>query len=416
MLQRLQRLQEKRQPPLPLPGQKEVEISRPGSFLFPRPTVTRLLTIETHNEHCRKEGRPAYSSLPTSYFFARSLSFYTEANRSPHKQPYSRRAEASGGDSLDDNMSSQRTTTGVNRWARSAPYLAAFVVTVLWSSSYVLIKWGLEDIPPLYFATVRYALAFSVLGAFNLVVRRKDATNGAPGGKQIALLVAAGIGGYTIAQGLQFVGLFYLPAVTTSFLLNFNPFFVLILTVGLLGEGTSLAQLGGVGLALVGAWSFFSQQAGLGGQAFGILIVLASGLGWACYVVVVRMLQKSASMNSLRLTTTTMGIGVVGMVVLTVISGQYAPLTTGDVLDIVWLATANTALAFFMWNWSLKTIPAYELTVFQDLMLIEIAVFAFVFLQETITPFMVLGIALVLLGVMIVQLRGGRTRPRAVST
>jgi len=47
--------------------------------------------------------------------------------------------------------------------------------------------------------------------------------------------------------------------------------------------------------------------------------------------------------------------------------------------------------------------------------LIEIAVFAFVFLQETITPFMVLGMALVLLGVMIVQLRGGRTRRHAVS-
>ena len=317
---------------------------------------------------------------------------------------------------MGDNPSSQGMTAGVHGWARGAPYFVAFIVTVLWSSSYVLIKLGLENIPPLYFATVRYTLAFSILGAFDLAIKRKDPRKGAPGGKRVALLVIAGIGGYTIAQGLQFVGLYYLPAVTTSFLLNFTPFFVLILSVGLLGEGTSLTQLGGVGLALVGAWAFFSQQAALGGQAFGILVVFVSGLGWACYVVVVRMLQRSASMSSLRLTTTTMGIGVVGMVVLTVISGQYAPLTTNDVLNIVWLATANTALAFFMWNWSLKTIPAYELTVFQDLMLIEIAIFAFVFLQETITPFMVLGMALVLLGVMIVQLRARRTGPRAVST
>ena len=234
--------------------------------------------------------------------------------------------------------------------------------------------------------------------------------------KQVMLLVIAGLGGYTIAQGLQFVGLYYLPAVTTSFLLNFNPFFVLILSVGLLGEGTTLPQLGGVVLALVGAWAFFSQQASLGGNVFGIFIVIVSGLGWACYVVVARVLQQSRRMGSLRLTTTTMGIGVAGMVVLTFVTGQYAPLTLSGILIIVWLATANTALAFFMWNWSLKSIPAYELTVFQDLMLVEIAIFAFIFLQETITPFMVGGIALVLVGVLIVQFKARRASPRLVKT
>jgi len=296
-------------------------------------------------------------------------------------------------------------TEHTNGWTGGAPYIAAFIVTVLWSSSYVLIKWGLTDIPPLYFATVRYALAFAILLAFDLASRTRRTGNGTGGTKQVVLLVIAGLGGYTIAQGLQFVGLYYLPAITTSFLLNFNPFFVLVLSVGLLGEGTSLTQLGGVGLALIGAWAFFSQQAGLGGQVLGILVVIASGLGWACYVVVVRMLQRSGSMGSLRLTTTTMGIGAVGMVVLTIMTGQYAPLAPSGILIIVWLATANTALAFFMWNWSLKTIPAYELTVFQDLMLVEIAIFAFAFLQETITPFMVVGMALVLVGVLIVQLK-----------
>jgi len=301
-----------------------------------------------------------------------------------------------------------RNTTRAGRWTRGAPYAAAFIVTVLWSSSYVLIKWGLADIPPLFFATVRYALAFSVLLAFDLSMPRKERGKSTVGRKEAALLVIAGLGGYTIAQGLQFVGLYYLTAVTTSFLLNFSPFLVLILSVGLLGEGTSLPQLGGLVLALVGAWAFFSQQAAFSGQLFGIVVVIASGVGWACYIVVVRMLQRSGSMNSLRLTTMTMGIGVAGMGVLTVMSGQYTPLTTGDVLNIAWLATANTALAFFMWNWSLKTIPAYELTVLQDLMLVEIAIFAFVFLQEAITPLMMVGMTLVLAGVLIVQVKARR--------
>lgn len=309
--------------------------------------------------------------------------------------------------------------SGPSSMLRALPYAAAVLVTVLWSSSYVLIKWGLADIPPLYFATLRYALAFLVLLGVEATLGRRGAKGSPLGRKQGALLVVAGVGGYTVAQGLQFVGLYYLPAVTTSLLLNFNPFFVLALGIGVLGEGATLAQLGGLGLALAGAWAFFSEKVAWGGQWYGILIVVASGVGWAVYLVSVRLLGRSGHFGSLRLTTLTMGVGVAGMVVLTLLSGQYAALTSNGVVIIVWLATANTALAFFLWNWALKAIPAYELTVLQNVMLVEIALFAFVFLQETITPVMILGMGLVLGGVFVVQAkalrrngRGGASPPR----
>jgi drug/metabolite transporter (DMT)-like permease len=291
------------------------------------------------------------------------------------------------------------------RRRNAIPYVIAILVTLLWSSSFVFIKWGLADIPPLFFATLRYSLAFMILLVADLAVGSRPLRFAGIGSRRATLLVVAGLGGYTIAQGLQFVGLYYLPAVTTSFLLNFNPFFVLLLGLALLNEGASPVQLGGLALALLGAWAFFSEQVAWNGQLFGVLIVIVSGIGWAVYMVAIRFIQRADGIGSLHLTTVTMGIGVAGMTVMTLLSGQYAPLTTSGVLIIVWLATANTALAFFMWNWSLKAIPAYELTVLQDVMLVEIAIFAFVFLGETITPLMVGGMALVLLGVFVVQLK-----------
>ena len=307
-------------------------------------------------------------------------------------------------------MSQSQGTAGLEVTRGAVPYVVSVLVTLLWSSSYVLIKWGLTDIPPLFFATLRYALAFVVLFVADIVVGSRRERANPIGKRQVVLLVIAGLGGYTVAQGLQFVGLSYLPAVTTSFLLNFNPFFVLVMGAGLLGEGASIAQLGGLVLALAGAWAFFSERATWGRQWFGVVIVIVSGLGWALYVVVVRLIHRSGYVGSLRLTTVTMGVGVAGMAALTALTGQYSALTTNGVLIIVWLATANTALAFFMWNWSLKVIPAYELTVLQDLMLVEIALFALVFLGETITPIMAGGMALVLAGVAVVQLRAGEKR------
>ena len=283
------------------------------------------------------------------------------------------------------------------------PYLAALVVTILWSSSYVLIKWGLSDIPPLYFATLRYALAFVVLVAVEATVGRRESKGSPLNTRQIGLVVLAGVAGYTVAQGFQFVGLYYLPAVTTSFLLNFTPFVVLALGIGILGEGASSVQLGGLALALAGAWAFFSAKVAWSGQWLGVFVVVISGVGWATYLIAVRLLHRSGYIGSLRLTTVTMGIGVAGMALLTALAGEYAPLTTDGILTIIWLATANTSLAFFLWNWALRTIPAYELTVLQNIMLVEIAVFAFVFLQETITPLMVVGMTLVLAGVFVVQ-------------
>ncbi|MDG6985986.1 MAG: DMT family transporter [Nitrososphaerota archaeon] len=306
-----------------------------------------------------------------------------------------------------------RSDGGSERSPRTVPYAVALLVTVLWSSSFVLIKWGLTDIPPLYFATLRYGLAFVILLVADVALSPRGGQRAAFGGRNGALLVIAGVGGYTVAQGLQYVGLFYLPAVTTSFLLNFNPFFVLLLGVGLLKEKVTAVQLVGFGFAVLGAYLFFSERVTWGGQIFGVVMVLASGVGWAVYVVAVRFFYGSFRLSPLRLTTVTMGIGVAGLVGLTLASGEYAPLTSVGVLTVVWLASVNTALAFVLWNWTLKAIPAYEATILQDLMLIEIALFAFFFLGEPITLLMVAGMGLVIVGVVVAQLNGRPRPPRA---
>ena len=47
----------------------------------------------------------------------------------------------------------------------------AFFVTFLWSTSWVLIKFGLKDIPALTFAGLRYTLAFLCLLPFAIRAR-----------------------------------------------------------------------------------------------------------------------------------------------------------------------------------------------------------------------------------------------------
>ncbi|MDG7042040.1 MAG: EamA family transporter, partial [Nitrososphaerota archaeon] len=160
-----------------------------------------------------------------------------------------------------------------------------------------------------------------------------------------------------------------------SFILTFTPLFVLFIGILMFSERPSGLQMGGFVLSLIGAYAFFSTRISWQGQWLGLVIVLMSGIGWAVYVIAIRELQKTNRQSSLRVTTISMGAGVVGLVVLSAATGEYAPLTPNLILIVVWLSVVNTALAFFMWNWALKAIAAFELTVIQNIMLIEIAFF-----------------------------------------
>ncbi|MFX1482391.1 MAG: EamA family transporter, partial [Promethearchaeota archaeon] len=54
-------------------------------------------------------------------------------------------------------------TPDISQRARVIAVLEALFVTVLWSSSFVIIKFGLNEIPPLTFAGLRYSIASIIL-------------------------------------------------------------------------------------------------------------------------------------------------------------------------------------------------------------------------------------------------------------
>src|SRR5690625_4981415 len=100
--------------------------------------------------------------------------------------------------------------------------LQAIFVTFLWSTSWVFIKIGLEEIPALTFAGLRYGLAFLLL--LPLLFRGEARRSLARLSRHDWLwLVALGLVMYTLTQGAQFLALDYLPAQTTSLILSFSP-------------------------------------------------------------------------------------------------------------------------------------------------------------------------------------------------
>jgi len=286
---------------------------------------------------------------------------------------------------------------------RVIPILKALLVTFLWSSSYVLIKMGLIEILPLTFAALRYTTAFLIL-VLVMILKGRARPLHRPSSIEWLTLICVGAFGYAGAQGLQFVGLHYIPVILASFLLNFSPVFVVLLGAGFLHEIPTIAQTIGIVVALAGAYVFFGNPL-QSFEAFGVFITLLSGLCWAVYMIIARSLQKTGRIPTLEMTTVTMGAGAVILLVSGfALEGPPSVPSSGWVI-IGWLSIVNTVAAFYLWNQVLESVKAYELSMLQNTMLVQTSLMALIFLGEQVTVDMILGMILVLSGVTLVQAR-----------
>ncbi len=278
----------------------------------------------------------------------------------------------------------------------------ALFVTFLWSTSWVLIKIGLADLPALTFAGLRYTLALLILlplaarpglrSAWAAVTRR-----------QWALLALLGLVYYAVTQGAQFVALAYLPAVTVSLLLNFTSALVAVAGVAWLGERLQPHQWAGIALNLVGVLIYF-RPAGLPpGAWMGLAVALVGVAANAASALLGRRVNRGGSLPPVLVTTAGMAVGA-PLLLGAGVALQGMPELTGRAWALIgWLAAVNTALAFTLWNRSLASLTAVQASLINSTMLVQIALLALLFRGERVDAAGAVGLALAALGVVLVQ-------------
>jgi drug/metabolite transporter (DMT)-like permease len=257
------------------------------------------------------------------------------------------------------------------------------------------------DIQPLTLVGYRYLIASIILIsiAFGKKEHRKIS------GEDWWKLGVLGLLGYTIAQGLQCVGLFYLPSVSVTLILNFTPVIVILLNFIFNGKTPTGAQIAGMAIVLLGAVLFFSDKLG-GYNLIGFIITLVSGVGWAGYMVAGKLLFKEKKVTPLGNTAFSMGIGTAFLSASAYLFEGFEPIPVSGWMIIIWLGVVNTALAFFLWNHALEILEAFELSVLQNTMLIQITILSIIFLGETLPPVKFIYMGLIFLGVLVVQFSG----------
>jgi len=291
-----------------------------------------------------------------------------------------------------------------NRSSHLRAILQALLVTFLWSTSWVLIKIGLQDLPPLTFAGLRYILAFLCLLPLLLRSVSRGGLSRLARGRWLEL-VLLGLMFYAVTQGASFLALAYLPAMMVSLLWNLTTVAVALVGIWALAEPLTILQWAGVVLNLGGVLVYFYPVAAMRAEAVGLLAVLLGVLANAGSSILGRRINRRGDIDPLSVTAVSMGIGAVVLLTTGLAAQGLPPLSARHWMIIAWLAVVNTAFAFTLWNRTLRTLTAVESSIINGTMLGQIAVLAWLFLGEHLTSQRVLGLLLAGVGTLMVNLR-----------
>ena len=289
------------------------------------------------------------------------------------------------------------------RRTRIIAVIQALFVTVLWSSSFVVIKFGLEDIPPLTFAGLRYSIASLILLILILAQTEMRTSIKGRSRRWWGMLFLYGCVYITATQGTQFLGLFFLPAITLSLLLNLTPIIVLLLAIPFLAEEPSKMETVLVLVGIFGVFLYFYPLDFVGISILGLIIGIISLLANSASALIGRAINRARDTPSLVVTGIMMAIGSFFLMLFGLATEPIAPLSLTSWIYILWLAVANTALAFTLWNRAMRVLRAIDMTLINSTMMPQIVILSIIFLGEFPGPLDWVGLILLAISVGAVQ-------------
>ncbi|MHA1575818.1 MAG: DMT family transporter [Candidatus Thorarchaeota archaeon] len=269
-----------------------------------------------------------------------------------------------------------------SRRTRIIAIVQALFVTVLWSSSFIIIKFGLEEIPPLTYAGLRYSFASMILLGLIFSQPKMRASVRNRSKKWWSMLFLYGCIFIAATQGTQFLALLYLPAITFSLILNLTPIIVLILAVPWLGEKPSNQETILILVGLFGVILYFLPLDFVGVSILGLFVALISLLANSGSAILGRAINREKDTPTLVVTGIMMSIGSLFLIVFSLVFEPRVSLSSMSWFYILWLALFNTALAFTLWNRSLRVLRAIDMTLINSTMMPQIVILSIVFLGE----------------------------------
>ena len=244
----------------------------------------------------------------------------------------------------------------MNATIRAPVALIAFS-GVLWGTSFVAMKVGLDYIDPYSFALLRVMVAF-VFSAALLFLRERPKVSVLRDWRIWVLGILNGVGFV-----LQYVGISYTTATRTALIVNSNVAFTALLGWVVLHEPIGLGGFLALPLALFGV--FLLTTGGnlstlAGGQAMGDFLVLMSGLVWSVFLVLNKEMVSEDNSSVSQMAAWIMFVTTIAIAPVAFIFGRVgsAVLPWESWVAIIYTAVICTAIPYSLFTKAQRSVSA----------------------------------------------------------
>jgi len=283
--------------------------------------------------------------------------------------------------------------------------IAAYaVIYVVWGSTFLAIRLGVRELPPMMFGGLRFLLAGTLLSA--LALWWSDRFPRTPREWRYMLLFSLLM--ITFSNGISTIALVRIPSNEGALLGAGGALWIALL--GALGpKGHKLTVRGTVGLllGLVGvALLVWPRETAPSGHFAWQAVILVSSLAWAIGTVLYRNAQLPV--GPVAFNAVVMLFGGTWLLAGGLASGELPRWHwhAGGLAAMVYLAVLGSALAYTSYSWLLKHSPADRVGTFAIVNPAVAAVLGWAVLGEALGPAQIAGMVVVLLGVAFVTLPG----------
>ncbi|MBD3347571.1 MAG: EamA family transporter [Candidatus Eisenbacteria bacterium] len=279
--------------------------------------------------------------------------------------------------------------------------LATVLASLLWGSSFSVIKIGLRTIDPYWFVFLRFSIAAALALVYLWSIGRL--------GKALALarhplVIWLGVAN-AVGFIFQFKGQTLTTAVNAALIINSCTIYVAIVSKFVFGERFGPPKLLGVALGILGVYLVTTGgrlTVAFGESVRGDLIVLGGALAWTAFIVLDKKVVELLDVDVRSLTGAMVLLTALSSLPAAVIFGRGEfPGVSPELWTIPYTSVFCTILPFFLWTWGLKAISATTSSVVMLSEVVFALVIAALLLGERLTAGGFAGSALIVVAILL---------------
>ena len=286
--------------------------------------------------------------------------------------------------------------------------LVWLVLCGIWGSTWLFIKLGLEDLPPITFAGIRFVIACAILF---LIIRIRDIALPRARSDWI-LLAVTGILAFGLNYGLIFWGEQYISSGLAALLQATIPAFGLVFAhFHLPGERLSWSKIGGVVLGVCGVALVFSNQLAVAGRqaVAGCVAMIFSSIFVAYSNVLVKAYGKNLNPAIMAAGQMFFGLLLLLAVGLPLEGNPFRfHWTPMAVIALLYLAVVGSVIAFLLYYWLVLNMDVTKSMLIALVTPVVAVLLGMLVLDEEFGWRTLAGGAMIMLGIAFIVLRRNR--------